>query len=140
MAALLRAIGTLTLALPAILVSGCAGTLCEEWGTRVESVRVCGPKGTNCTYQDQPVRYCARKSSERAAPGGKEAGASALRPKEGPQTRAPEKIAKPAPVPKIGKPLRERFIARGGSITPDLEHDGLYRIRYSQDNSAVDAG
>ncbi len=99
MAPLLRAIGTLTLALPAILLSGCAGTPCEEWGTRVESVRVCGPKGMNCTYQDQPVRYCARESSERTAPSGKEPGASALRPKEGPETRAPEKIAKPAPVP-----------------------------------------
>jgi len=98
MAALLRAIGTLTLALPAILLSGCASTPCEEWGTRVESVRVCGPKGMNCAYQDRPVRYCVKKGSERAAPGGKEAGASALRPKEGPETRAPEKIAKPAPV------------------------------------------
>jgi len=98
MAPLLRAIGTLTLALPAILLSGCASTPCEEWGTRVESVRVCGPRGMNCTYQDQPVRYCVRKSSERAAPG-KEPGAAALRPKEGPETRAPEKIAKPAPVP-----------------------------------------
>jgi hypothetical protein len=106
MAPLLRAIGTLTLALPAILLSGCASTPCEEWGTRVESVRVCGPKGMNCTYQDQPVRYCARKSSERAAPGGKEPGASALRPKEGPETRAPEKIAKPAPVP--NRPEQER--------------------------------
>jgi hypothetical protein len=93
----LRAIGTLTLALAAILLSGCASTACEEWGTRVESVKVCvDPKGTNCTYQDRPVQYCARKSGERAAPaaapGGKEP--TALQP------RAPEKTAKPAPAAK----------------------------------------
>lgn len=110
MAAPLRAIGTLTLALPAILLSGCASTPCEEWGTRVESVRVCPPRGMNCTYQDQPVQYCVRKSGERAAPaalpGGKEPGASALRPKEGRETRAPEKITKPAPVQ--NRPEQER--------------------------------
>lgn len=99
----MRAIGTLTLALPAILLSGCAGTGCEEWGTRVESVKVCGPKNTNCTFQDQPVRYCARKSGERAAPaaapGGKERGASAPQPNEGEAALAPEKSGKPAPAP-----------------------------------------
>jgi hypothetical protein len=95
MAPLLRAIGTLALALPAILLSGCASTSCEEWGTRVESVKVCGPKNTNCTFQDRPVEYCARKSGERAAPvaapGGKQPGASALQPKEGRETRAPDR-------------------------------------------------
>ncbi len=93
MAPLLRALGTLTLTLPAILLSGCAGTPCEEWGTRVESVKVCGPKGMNCTFQDQPVQYCLRKSGERAAP------AAAL---------GGEKIAKPAPAP--NRPEQERQV------------------------------
>lgn len=98
MAALLRAIGILTLALPAILLSGCAGSSCVEWVTRMESVSVCGPKGTNCTVHIEPVQYCVRTSSGRvtpaAAPGGKEAVAFAV-----PETRAPEKTAKPAPAP-----------------------------------------
>lgn len=110
MAHLLRAIGILTLALPAILLSGCASTGCEEWATRVESVKVCvDPKGTNCTFHDQPVQYCVRRSGERAAPAaapGKGAGASALQPKEGRGTGAPEKIAKPAPAP--NRPEQER--------------------------------
>ena len=101
MAPLLRAIGTLTLALPVILLPGCATSGCEEWGTRVESVKVCGPRNTNCTFQDQPVQYCVRKPGERAAPaaapGGKEPGASALQRKEGRETRAPAKTGKPAP-------------------------------------------
>ena len=101
MAPLLRAIGTL--AMPAILLPGCAGTGCEEWGTRVESVKVCGPKNSNCTFQDQPVQYCIRKSGERAAPaaapGGREPGASAPQPKQGLETRAPETTGKPAPAP-----------------------------------------
>jgi len=73
----------LTLALSAILLSGCATTGCEEWGTRMEPVKVCGAKNTNCTFQDQPVQYCARKTGERAAP------AVAI--------RAPEKSGKPEP-------------------------------------------
>jgi len=88
----LRAIGTLTLALPAILLSGCASIGCEEWGTRVESVKVCGPKNTNCTFQDQPVQYCIRESGERAAPAA--------------ATRAPEKVGKPAPA--ANRPEQER--------------------------------
>lgn len=106
MAAILRAIGTLTLVPPVILLSGCASTNCEEWGTRMESVKVCGPKGTNCTFQDQPVQYCVRKSGERAAPGGKEPGAAALPPKEG--REAPEKAAKPALAP--SRPQQERAV------------------------------
>src|SRR5258708_1923788 len=111
----LRAIGTLTLALPAILLSGCASTGCEEWGTRVESVKVCGPKATNCTFQDQPVQYCARKSGERAAP------ASALRAKEGRETRAPEKIGKPAPAPyqpREDRPAQTRDKTGMPNLTP----------------------
>jgi hypothetical protein len=51
------------------------------------------------------VQYCVRKSGERAAlPDGKEPVATALRAKEDPETRAPEKIAKPAPAP---EPKRE---------------------------------
>ncbi len=118
MARLLRAIGTLTLALPAILLSGCASTGCEEWGTRVESVKVCGPKNTNCTFQDQPVQYCARKSGERAAPaaapGGKEPGASALQRKEGRETRAPAKTGKPAPA--TNRPEQEPGAPASGKI------------------------
>src|SRR6266699_496604 len=122
MARLLRAIGTLTLALPAILLSGCASTGCEEWGTRVESVKVCGPKNTNCTFQDQAVQYCARKSGERAAPaaaaGGKEPGASALQPK-GRETRAPAKTGKPAPA--TNRPEQERGAPASGKIAmPNL--------------------
>ena len=98
MAALLRAIGTQTLALPAILLWGCASTPCEEWVTRMESVRVCGPKGTNCTVNIEPIRYCVRTSGGRvtpaAAPGGKDTVAFAV-----PETQAPEKTAKPAPAP-----------------------------------------
>jgi len=57
------------LVLSATLLSGCATTDCEEWGTRVQPVKVCvDPKGMNCTVQDQPVRYCVRKTGERAAP------------------------------------------------------------------------
>lgn len=105
MAALLRAIGTLTLALPAILLPGCAGAPCEEWVTRMESIRVCGPKGTNCAVRDEPVQYCVRKKGEPAAlRDGKEPVDTALRAKEDPETRAPEKIAKPAPAP---EPKRE---------------------------------
>ncbi len=118
MARLLRAIGTLTLALPAILLSGCASTGCEEWGTRVESVKVCGPKNTNCTFQDQPVQYCVRKTGERAAPaaapGGKEPGASALQPKEGRGTRAPAKTGKPAPA--TNRPEQEPGAPASGKI------------------------
>lgn len=86
-----RALGTL--ALSAMLLSGCAGTStsCEEWGTRVESVKVCiDPKGMNCTYQDRSVQYCVRKAGERAAP------AASAQPKE---ARAPEKTARAAPAP-----------------------------------------
>jgi len=101
MAPLPRATGVLTLALPAILLSGCASTGCEEWGTRVESVKVCGPKGTNCTFQDQPVQYCARKSGERAAL------AAAPQPKEGEAALAPEKMAKPAQAPDRTEQKRE---------------------------------
>ncbi len=89
----LRAIGTLTLALPVILLTGCATSGCEEWGTRVESVKVCGPKATNCTFQDQPVQYCVRKSGERAAPAA--------------ATRAPGKVGKPAPAANRPEPERE---------------------------------
>src|SRR5215831_7889021 len=95
MAPLLRAIGTLASA--TTLLSGCATTGCEEWGTRVESVKVCGPKATNCTFQDQPVQYCARRTGDRAAPAaaaGKDSGA-ALQPKAGSENRAP--TIKPAP-------------------------------------------
>lgn len=112
MARLLRAIGTLTLALPAILLPGCAGTVCEEWGTRVESVRVCNPKGTNCSFKEQSVQYCARKSEQRAAsaavPDGKEPGASEKigkpapaphRPEQERETPAPEKIGRADPAP-----------------------------------------
>src|SRR6266568_3784909 len=118
MARLLRAIGTLALALPAILLSGCASTGCEEWGTRVDSVKVCGPKNTNCTFQDQPVQYCVRKTGERAgpaaAPGGKGPGASALQPKEGRETRAPAKTGKPAPA--TNRPEQERQAPASGKI------------------------
>ncbi len=93
MARLLRAIGTLTLALPAILLAGCATNGCEEWGTRVESVKVCGPKNTNCIFQDQPVQYCIRKTGERAAPAA--------------ATRAPGKVGKPAPAANRPEPERE---------------------------------
>ena len=101
MAVLLRAIGTLALALPAILLPGCASTPpCEEWVTRVEPIRVCGPKGLNCTIKNEPVQYCVRKKGERAAfPDGKEPVTAALRAKEDMETRAPEKIVKPAPAP-----------------------------------------
>ena len=105
MAALLRAIGTLAVALPATLLPGCAGTPCEEWVTRMEPIRVCGPKGMNCTVKDEPVRYCVRKKGESAAlPDGKEPAATVLRAKEDPEARAPEKIAKPAPEPKREAP------------------------------------
>ena len=118
MARLLRAIGTLTLALPAILLSGCASTGCEEWGTRVESVKVCGPKNTNCIFQDQPVQYCVRKPGERAAPaaapGGKKPGASALQPKEGRETRASAKIGKPASA--TNRPEQEPGAPASGKI------------------------
>ena len=118
MAPLLRAIGTLTLALPVILLPGCATSGCEEWGTRVESVKVCGPRNTNCTFQDQPVQYCVRKPGERAAPaaapGGKESGASALQPKEGRETRAPAKTGKPAPA--TNRPEQERQAPASGKI------------------------
>ena len=93
MAPLLRAIGTLTLALPVILLPGCATSGCEEWGTRVESVKVCGPKNTNCIFQDQPVQYCIRKTGERAAPAA--------------ATRAPGKVGKPAPAANRHEPERE---------------------------------
>jgi hypothetical protein len=109
MAHLPRAIGILTLALPAILLPGCASTGCEEWATRVESVKVCvDPKGMNCTYQDRPVQYCVRKTGERAAPAapGKGAGASAPQPKE---ARALEKTARAAPAPI--RPEQERDAA-----------------------------
>jgi len=119
----LRAIGTLTLALPVILLTGCATSGCEEWGTRVESVKVCGPKATNCTFQDQPVQYCVRKTGERAgpaaAPGGKGPGASALQPKEGRETRAPAKTGKPAPA--TNRPEQERGAPASGKIAmPNL--------------------
>lgn len=91
-------------ALPAaILLPGCASTGCDEWGTRVESVKVCvDPKGTNCTFHDQPVRYCARSSGERAA-SGKGAVAPALQRDE---RREAEKTARPAPAP--NRPEQER--------------------------------
>lgn len=121
----LRAIGTLTLALPAILLSGCASTGCEEWGTRVESVKVCGRKATNCTFQDQPVQYCIRKSGERAAPaaapGGKEPGASALQPKKGRETRAPEKTGRADPAqyqPREDRPAQTRDKTGMPNLTP----------------------
>lgn len=98
MASLPRTAGTLSLALPAILLQGCASSGCEEWGTRMESVKVCNSKGLNCSMQDQGVPYCARKTGERAAPG-----APADQPKEG---RAPEKLSKAAPAP--SRPEQER--------------------------------
>jgi hypothetical protein len=71
----------------------------------VEAIRVCGPKGMNCTIKNEPVQYCVRKKGERAAlPDGKEPAATALRAKEDTQTPAPEKTAKPAPAP---EPKRE---------------------------------
>ena len=91
MAPLLRTTGIPALALSASLLSGCATTGCEEWGTRVESVKMCGPKNTNCTFQDQPVQYCVRKSGERAAPAA--------------AAHAPEKIGKP---PAASRPEPER--------------------------------
>ncbi|HUL94046.1 MAG TPA: hypothetical protein VLV56_17050 [Burkholderiales bacterium] len=93
-----RAIATLTVALPAILLAGCAGTGCEEWDTRVESVKVCNSKGLNCSMQEQPVQYCARKTGERAAPAAArgKAPAAPAQPKE---ARAPEKTARAAPAP-----------------------------------------
>ena len=103
MALPLRAIGTLALALPAILLPGCAGTPCEEWVTRMESVRECGPRGTNCTVHIEPVRYCVRTRSGRVAPaalpGGKEPVAFAV----------PETPAKPALAP---EPKREAPAAK----------------------------
>ena len=106
MATLLRAIGTLTLALPAVLLSGCAGTArsdCEEWGARVESVRVCNSRGMNCSIQQQTVEYCARTSRQRAAlagaSGGKAPDAARVQPKEAQLTQAPEKTVKPTPAP-----------------------------------------
>jgi hypothetical protein len=112
MAPLLRAAGTAALALPAILLSGCAtSTGCEEWGTRVESVKVCiDPKGMNCTYQDRPVQYCVRKAGERAAPA---AAAGGKEPASG-KARAPEKTAKPAPAP--NRPEQERKAPASKSI------------------------
>jgi hypothetical protein len=100
MAPPLRAIGALAFGLPAILLSACATptTGCEEWGTRVESVKVCGPKNTNCTFQDQPVQYCVRKSGERPAPAA--------------TTRAPEKVGKPAPAASRTEPEREAAAPR----------------------------
>src|SRR5215831_14595537 len=106
MAPLLRAIGTLASA--TTLLSGCATTGCEEWGTRVESVKVCGPKASNCTFQDQPVQYCVRRTGERAAPAAvasKDSGTASLQPKApaskpAPQERAatpPEKTGKASP-------------------------------------------
>jgi hypothetical protein len=105
MAPLLRATGTLTVALPAILLPGCASTPCEQWATRMESIRVCGPKGLNCAVREEPVQYCVRRKGELAAlPDGREPAATALRAKEDPETRAPEKTAKPAAAP---EPKRE---------------------------------
>jgi len=100
---LLRATGTLALALPAILLSGCAGTGCEEWGTRVEAATVCGPKGMNCTVRDQPVQYCVRRTGEPAAPAlaSREKGPvpAAPKQKEGAEARASEKAGKADTVP-----------------------------------------
>ena len=100
-------IGVLTLALPAILLSGCATTGCEEWGTRVESVKVCvDPKGTNCTVQDQPVQYCVRRSGERAAPAAATRGKPAPatnRPEPEREATAPKKIAGAEPAAKLPK-------------------------------------
>lgn len=106
MALPLRTIGALTLALPAILLAGCASTGCEEWGTRVESVKVCGPKNTNCTLQDQPVQYCVRKTGERAAPAAA-TGKSPAAPAQPKEARAPEKTARAAPAPVRPEPERE---------------------------------
>ena len=106
MAPLLRAIGTPALALSAVLLSGCAGTVdsdCEEWGARVEPVRVCNSRGMNCSIQQQTVEYCARRSRQRAAlagaPGGKAPDAARVQPKEAQLTQATEKTVKPAPAP-----------------------------------------
>jgi hypothetical protein len=98
------------MALFAFLLPGCASTAaCEEWGTRVESVKVCNSKGSNCTFEEQPVQYCVRKSGQRAAsaPGSKALGASGLQPKEERQARAPEKTAKAAPAQDRPEQARE---------------------------------
>jgi hypothetical protein len=100
----LRAIGTLSLALPAILLSGCASTAdsdCEEWGARVEAVKVCNSRGMNCSIQQQTVEYCARRSGQRAALAGAP-GAAWLQPKEAEVTQAPEV----QPAPALAEPER----------------------------------
>jgi hypothetical protein len=106
MALLPRAsITSVFIALPSLaLLSGCAGTAgsdCEEWGTRVESVKVCNSKGLNCSIEQQSVEYCARRSGQRAAladaPGAKAPGAAGPQPKEAQVTQAPEKTVKPGP-------------------------------------------
>src|SRR5712692_7342387 len=137
-----RAIGTLTLVLPAILLSGCASSGCEEWGTRVESVKVCGPKNTNCTFQDQPVQYCVRKIGERAAPaaapGGKEPGASALQPKEGRETRAPAKTGKPAPATNRSRQEREALASEKiGKANPALYQPKEDRRAQTRDKTGM---
>jgi len=140
---LLRATGTL--ALPAILLSGCASTGCEEWGTRMEAATVCGPKGMNCTVRDQPVRYCVRRTGEPAAPalasGEKGPVAAAPKPKEVAESRAPEKTGKADTVPsrpqggqkaqnKAGAPNLTAFWHSlfSASRYPGLRYDKLKRV------------
>jgi len=142
---LLRAIGTLALAPPAILLSGCAGTGCEEWGTRMEAVTACGPKGTNCTVRDQPVQYCVRRTGEPAAPalasGGKGPVAAAPRPKEGAEARASGKTGKADTLPsrpesgqkartKTGAPDLTAFWRAlfSASRYPGLRYDKVKRV------------
>lgn len=89
-------------ALPSLaLLSGCAstaGTGCEEWGTRVESVKVCNSKGMNCTIEEQSVQYCARTKGQRAAPAAAP-GATRPQPREAQVAQAPERTVKPSPAP-----------------------------------------
>jgi hypothetical protein len=127
MAPPLRTIGALAFALPAILLPGCASTGCEEWGTRVESVKVCNSKGMNCAFQDQPVQYCARKSGERAAPAAappapektREPAPAANRPEPEREAPVPKKIAKADPASKQPKEGR-RAPALNKSGMPNL--------------------
>lgn len=107
MALLPRAsVASVLIALPSLaLLSGCASTAgsdCEEWGSRVESVTVCNSKGLNCSVQQQSVEYCARTRGPRAALAAapaakaqsKEAQAQAAKP---PAVAAEQQRAGPAP-------------------------------------------
>jgi len=151
MAAPLRAIGNLdvrallvalpALALPAILISGCASTPCDEWSTRVETVRVCNAKGLNCSFEEQPVQYCKRRSGQRdapaAAPAVEETAVSGARPKE---TRSPEKIGKPAPATlppeqKRAPPATEKTVrAEPASRQPEKDRRAQTRTKTGEPN------